>query len=95
MKPAPITLGAAVLLAALVLTLASCGRRGPLEPPPGAATPNAANTGAPGAYESPVTPADTQGQNTASSNPATAAGPAGGTQIPPPARKTFPLDPLL
>jgi len=43
--------GAAALLAVLALTLASCGRKGPLEPPPDAATPAA---GTPGTAEAPA-----------------------------------------
>lgn len=38
---------AAVILAAIALPLAGCGRRGPLEPPPGAAVSGAPLTGVP------------------------------------------------
>ena len=77
------------LILAGVIALAACGRRGPLEAPPGA-TPstNPAITGNPGNENAPVSPAELSGQSSASpgsENQATVK----------PAKKTFPLDPLL
>jgi len=83
---------AVVFVAAMALLLASCGRRGPLEPPPGAAVSNAPVTGTPGDYEAPANPGELAGQNTATSSGAEA--PAAAKQ-PPRAPKTFFLDPLL
>jgi predicted small lipoprotein YifL len=88
-KPPSSKLGAAVLLAALALTLVSCGRRGALEPPPGAAASNAPITGTPGEEQPPPTPGEVPGQNAA------APAQAGAKQIPPHVPKPFPLDPLL
>jgi predicted small lipoprotein YifL len=86
-------LPAIVLVAAITLSLASCGRRGPLEPPPGAAVSNAPLTGTPGDYEAPANPGELAGQNTAA--PSTAEAPAAAKQPPPRAPKPFLLDPLL
>ena len=88
-------LGALLFVAAMALSLASCGRRGPLEPPPGAPASNVPLTGTPGDYEAPANPGELAGQNTATSNGAEAPGQAGAKQTPPPARKPFLLDPLL
>ncbi|MGH6795564.1 MAG: LPS translocon maturation chaperone LptM [Methylocella sp.] len=93
MRPAFPKLCAIVVVAAL--SLAACGRRGPLEPPPGAPASNAPQTGTPGGYEAPANPGELAGQNTATSSSAQAPGQAGGKQTPPPARKPFFLDPLL
>jgi len=82
-----------VLVAAIALSLASCGRRGPLEPPPGAAISNAPLTGTPGDYEAPANPGELAGQNTATSSGAAA--PAAAKQPPPHPPKPFLLDPLL
>ncbi|MGH6841586.1 MAG: LPS translocon maturation chaperone LptM [Methylocella sp.] len=87
------TRGAIAFAAAISLSLASCGRRGPLEPPPGAPASNAPLTGAPGDYEAPANKGELAGQNTAASSGAEA--PAEEEQTPPPARKPFVLDPLL
>jgi predicted small lipoprotein YifL len=87
--------GAIVLAAAISLSLASCGRRGPLEPPPGAPTSNVPLTGTPGDYEATANPGELAGQNTANSNGAATPGQAGGKQAAPPVRKPFVLDPLL
>lgn len=86
--------GAIAFAAAISLSFASCGRRGPLEPPPGAPASNAPLTGTPGGYEAPANPGELAGQNNtaASSGPEA---PAAGKQTPPPARKPFVLDPLL
>ncbi len=84
---------AIVFAAAIALSLASCGRRGPLEPPPGAPASNAPLTGTPGEYEAPANPGELAGQNTAAGAgppPPGAAKPA-----PPHAPKPFVLDPLL
>ena len=86
-------LAAIVFVAAIALSLASCGRRGPLEPPPGAAASNAPLTGTPGDYATPANPGELAGQNTATSSGAEA--PPAAKQPPPRARKPFLLDPLL
>ena len=86
-------LPAIVFVAAIALSLTSCGRRGPLEPPPGAAVSNAPLTGTPGDYEAPANPGELAGQNTATSSGAGA--PAVAKQPPPHAPKPFLLDPLL
>ena len=82
-----------VFAAAIALSLASCGRRGPLEPPPGAAVSNAPLTGTPGDYEAPANPGELAGQNTATSSGAGA--PTAAKQPPPHVPKPFLLDPLL
>jgi len=87
--------GAIAFAAAISLSLASCGRRGPLEPPPGAPASNAPLTGTPGDYEAPANPGELAGQNTATSSGAEAPGQAGGKQTPPRVPKPFVLDPLL
>jgi predicted small lipoprotein YifL len=85
-------LGALLLVAAMALSLASCGRRGPLEPP-GAPASNAPLTGTPGDYEAPANPGELAGQNTATSSGAEA--PAAAKHPTRRAPKTFLLDPLL
>jgi predicted small lipoprotein YifL len=95
-KPFPSKLGVAVLLAALALTLASCGRRGPLEPPPDAAALNTRPlSGTPGDEEKPANPGDLPEQNAASSRSTAAPAQAGANQPPPRTPKPFVLDPLL
>jgi predicted small lipoprotein YifL len=86
-------LPAIVLIAAITLSLASCGLRGPLEPPPGAAVSNAPVTGTPGDYEAPANPGELAGQNTATSSGAEAPAAAKKPQPHPP--KPFLFDPLL
>jgi predicted small lipoprotein YifL len=86
-------LPAIMCVAAIALSLASCGRRGPLEPPPGAPASNAPLTGTPGDYEAPANPGELAGQNTAAS--AEAPPPGATKKAPPHARKPFVLDPLL
>jgi predicted small lipoprotein YifL len=86
---------AIVFAAAIALSLAACGRRGPLEPPPGAPASNAPLTGTPGNYEAPANPGELSGQNTATSSGAAAPAQAGAKQAPPRVPKPFPLDPLL
>ena len=86
-------LPAIVFVAAIALSLASCGRRGPPEPPSGAAVSNAPLTGTPGDYEAPGNPGELAGQNTAASSGAEA--PAATKQPRPHAPKPFILDPLL
>jgi predicted small lipoprotein YifL len=83
--------GAIVVAAVITLSLASCGRRGPLEPPPGAPASNAPRAGTPGDYEATANSGELSGQNTAAGAP----GQAGAKQTPPPVRKPFLLDPLL
>jgi predicted small lipoprotein YifL len=95
-KPFPSKLGVAVLLTALALTLASCGRRGPLEPPPDAAASNMRPlSGTPGDEEKPANPGDLSGQNGAGSSSMTAPAQAGANLPPPRVPKPFVLDPLL
>ncbi|MGH6836162.1 MAG: LPS translocon maturation chaperone LptM [Methylocella sp.] len=85
--------GAIVFAAAVALALTSCGRRGPLEPPPGAPGSNAPLTGTPGDYEAPANPGELAGQNAANSSGAEA--PAAAKQPPRRPAKPFLLDPLL
>jgi predicted small lipoprotein YifL len=82
-------LPAIVFITAITLSLASCGRRGPLEPPPGAAVSNAPLTGTPGDYDVPANPGELAGQNAAAPSGAAA------KQPPPHQPKPFLLDPLL
>ena len=86
-------LPAIVFVAAIVLSLASCGRRGPPEPPSGAAVSNAPLTGTPGDYEAPANPGELSGQNTAAG--AAPPSPGAAKPAPPHAPKPFVLDPLL
>ncbi|PNE12629.1 MAG: hypothetical protein CR217_02690 [Beijerinckiaceae bacterium] len=85
--------GAIVVAAVITLLLASCGRRGPLEPPPGAPASNAPLAGTPGDYEAPANPGELSGQNTAAG--AAPPPPGAGKPAPPHAPKPFVLDPLL
>jgi predicted small lipoprotein YifL len=89
-------LAAAALLGGAALTLAACGRVGPLEPPPGpalGATPTAAATpgGPPPAVAGPGTP------GAASTEVAQKNGfdSYGNPVAPPGTKKSFPLDFLL
>jgi predicted small lipoprotein YifL len=82
-----------VFAAAIALSLASCGRRGPLEPPPGAAVSSVPVTGTPGEYEAPANPGELSGQNTAAGAPPPPLGAA--KPAPPHTPKPFLLDPLL
>ncbi|MGB8901087.1 MAG: lipoprotein [Methylocella sp.] len=88
-----LNLPANVFAAAIALSLASCGRRGPLEPPPGAPASNASLTGTPGDYEAPANPGELSGQNTAAG--AAPPPPGAAKPAPPHAPKPFVLDPLL
>jgi predicted small lipoprotein YifL len=79
----------AAIIVTAALSLLGCGRRGPLEPPPGAPATNAPLTGVPDAVSLPknteMVPIDAES--------APAVNPA-----PPPAKapaRPFPLDPLL
>jgi predicted small lipoprotein YifL len=85
-------LPAIVFAVATALSLTSCGRRGPLELPPGAPSSHAPLTGTPGDYEAPANPGELAGQNTATSS---AEPPAAAKQPPRRAPKPFLLDPLL
>ncbi|MGH6829720.1 MAG: LPS translocon maturation chaperone LptM [Methylocella sp.] len=86
-------LPATVFVAAMALSLASCGRRGPLEPPPGVPASSAPLTGTPGDYEAPANPGELAGQNTTAG--AEAPPPGTAKKAPPRAPKPFLLDPLL
>ena len=88
-------LSAVVFVAAIALSLSSCGRRGPVEPPPGAAVSSAPVSSTAGDYKAAANPGELTGQNTAASSGAGARGQAGAKQTPPSARKPFLLDPLL
>ncbi len=77
-----------LFLAALAPVLASCGRRGPLEPPPGAVVSCAPVTGTPGEYQSAANPGELSGQTSTSSAPT--AKPCANK-----APRPFFLDPLL
>jgi predicted small lipoprotein YifL len=89
----------AVLVLAAVLCLAGCGRRGPLEAPPGSADSGAPLTGVPDAVGLPrnseVAPIDSASVAPpvdAAGRPIAAPTPAPSGKGPP---KSFPLDPLL
>ena len=86
-------LPAIVLVAAIAFSLASCGRRGPLELPPGARPSNAPLSGTPGDYEAPTNPGELAGQNTATG--AETRPPGTAKKAPPRAPRPFLLDPLL
>ena len=86
----------AVVLLATVLPLAGCGRRGPLEPPPGAADTNAPLTGVPDQNGLPRNAETAPIDSAAAPQPsAGAGGETSPTTAPARAPKTFPLDPLL
>jgi predicted small lipoprotein YifL len=89
------TFRAALVLAA-ALSLIGCGRRGPLEPPPGAPATNAPLTGVPDAAALPKNNTEMAPMDAASAPAAGAAGSA--SPAPAPAKapaRPFPLDPLL
>jgi predicted small lipoprotein YifL len=86
-------LPAIVFAVATAFSLTSCGRRGPLELPPGAPASHAPLTGTPGDYEVPANAGELAGQNTATSSGAEP--PAAVKQPPRRAPKPFLLDPLL
>ncbi len=97
--PFPRKLAGAFVLALLVLALAGCGRRGPLEPPPAGAPDSQTSAPQPGQG----TAADSQpASNPAPASPDAAAS-LGPNPPPAPAKpgtvtpvlKSFPLDPLL
>ncbi|MGH6821539.1 MAG: LPS translocon maturation chaperone LptM [Methylocella sp.] len=77
-------LPAIVFVAAVAFSLASCGRRGPLELPPGAPPSNAPLSGTPGDYDAPTNPGELE-----------APPPGTAKKAPPRTPKPFPLDPLL
>ncbi len=79
-----------VLAAGAALCLASCGRRGPLEPPPGAAVSSFPLTGRLGDSEAPAAPGGLPGAGA----PAAPPGPATPAAARVPAKPFF-LDPLL
>lgn len=84
--------GAVAVIAAAALMLASCGRRGPLEPPPSAAAP-APVSGSPD--EQPAAAGEYEGQREGNVSGGPAQAKTGVNQIPPHVPKSFPLDPLL
>jgi predicted small lipoprotein YifL len=81
------TTGALVLVLGLALGLAGCGRKGPLDPPPGASLDGDARTSNPGSTG--VTPID--GQNVDDRG----VGPDGLLRAPKGPNKRIPLDVLL
>ncbi|HUB64470.1 MAG TPA: lipoprotein [Methylocella sp.] len=96
MKPPRLKSGVAFFIAVLALSLVACGRRGALEPPPGAAASNPAITGTPGEEEAkPANSGELPEQNTANSKPAATPAQTGATQAPPHVPRPFVLDPLL
>lgn len=94
MKPPFSKLGAVLFLAALTFQLASCGRRGALEPPPGVPVSSVPLSGTPG-DESYAKTGELPGPNTENPNGAGTAAQATAKHPPQPAPKHFPLDPLL
>jgi predicted small lipoprotein YifL len=98
----------AVCFVVLALSLQGCGRRGPLEPPPGSAPTNAPLTGVPDQYTTPRSAAELPGfvpQASGASADANVVAPgtpnapaAPASPAPPPVKapaRPFPLDPLL
>jgi predicted small lipoprotein YifL len=93
----------ALVFTALALALTGCGRRGPLEPPPGSPASLAPLTGVPDQYAQPRSVADLPGENAAgvvvTQPPApsqTPPQPAGDNPAPAKTHlRPFPLDPLL
>jgi predicted small lipoprotein YifL len=87
LRPTPSGL-AILLLGAAVLTLAGCGRKGPLDLPPNASTPTAATAA--------TAPTDTEAE---AARKASLFNPSYGADAPPTAprgsKKPFILDPLL
>ncbi|MGO9674198.1 MAG: LPS translocon maturation chaperone LptM [Methylocella sp.] len=89
------TFRAALALAA-ALSLLGCGRRGPLEPPPGASATNAPLASVPNAGL--PTNTETAPIDAAATPAAASIGGSAPSPLPPPAKapaKPFPLDPLL
>lgn len=78
----PQKLAALALALATGLAVGSCGRRGPLEPPPAAAPAPAAEASSEAGYRATTTESEPWK-------------PAAAVKPPLPAAKTFPLDPLL
>ncbi|MEP7031871.1 MAG: lipoprotein [Pseudolabrys sp.] len=72
---------------AATLGLAACGRKGPLDPPPGASLAGEAQASSPGPIASPI------GGETKSGN--SGIGPDGKPLLPPGPNKRIPLDVLL
>jgi predicted small lipoprotein YifL len=97
------TIRLALVLAAAALPLNGCGRRGPLEPPPGSPASLAPLTGVPDQYAAPRSVADLPGENSAGVvvTPApdqTPPQPKGDNPVPaqaPRQPRPFLLDPLL
>ncbi len=86
----------AAIVFAVALSLIGCGRRGPLEPPPGAADANAPAS-APDASlpkNTEIAPVDAASV-APSPGQAAAANPAPASSATTPVKKSFPLDPLL
>jgi predicted small lipoprotein YifL len=93
-KSPPSKLAAALVLAAFALSLGSCGRRGALEPPPGAPASTVPLTGTPDEGPSQY-PGDAAGQNTANSGAQATPAQAGAKPGVPHTPRPFVLDPLL
>ncbi|WP_139223647.1 LPS translocon maturation chaperone LptM [Methylocapsa palsarum] len=93
------------LTAAIFLAVGGCGRRGPLEPPPGSPTSLAPLSGAPDQYAAPRSVADLPGENAAGAVVTQGAAPGqtppqpkGDNPVPvqaPRPPRPFLLDPLL
>lgn len=94
MKLPPSKLAATFVLATVALSLGSCGRRGALEPPPGAPASTVPLTGTPeeGPSQYPGEPA---GQNVVNSGTQATPAQTGAKPTVPHTPRPFPLDPLL
>ena len=89
MKLPPSKLAAAFVLAAVALSLGSCGRRGALEPPPGAPASTVPLTGTPD-EETSQYPGEPAGQNTANSGTQATPAQAGAKPAVPHVAQTLP-----
>lgn len=90
-KSHPPRIGALIFVLTVGLSVVSCGRRGPLEPPPGALVSSAPLNGRQGDYEAAGTPGEFSGQTAHAAAPPSSGKPA----APPAPARPFFLDPLL
>ncbi|MCI0599058.1 MAG: lipoprotein [Beijerinckiaceae bacterium] len=82
-----------LVVATVALSLATCGRRGPLDAPPGGSIASAPLTGTPGDYQTSGTGELTSQTPVNSTGTPPPESPAPGPKMPPP--RPFFLDPLL